>query len=173
MYRRLDDRTESRVVVVHRVGLTATIQVFHTIFLIIDICIYFVIFIFDQPALTSRCLLLGSPSSTSRNLFRTSMTSSTSFRLRRLRYVQKQAHKAWWCDSYLQIWNYESLTHWLTDWPTDRGRCNIWLFCASGIWEGIWHVHRLPPPPQQTHSCNVHRCWWPCPGHPENVGSYG
>ena len=116
MYRRLDDRTESRVVIVHRVGLTATIQVFHIIFLIIDICIYFVIFIFDQPALTSRCLSLGSPSSTSRSLFRTRMTSSTSFRLRRLRYVQKQAHKARICDSYLQIWNCHSLTHSLTHW---------------------------------------------------------
>ena len=31
---------------------------------------------------------------------------------------KKQARKAQRCDSYLQIWNYHPLTHWLTDWLT-------------------------------------------------------
>ena len=35
----------------------------------------------------------------------------------------KQARKARRRDSYLQIWNYESLTDWPTHPLTDKGRC--------------------------------------------------
>ena len=46
------------------------------------------------------------------------------------RYMKRKARR---CDSYLQIWNYESLTDWLTFWPTDRGRC----------WEMLSHIKKV------------------------------
>ena len=39
------------------------------------------------------------------------------------------------CNSYLQIWNYESLTHWLTDWLTHwHLRVCVWVGGGGGIY---------------------------------------
>ena len=63
--------------------------------------------------------------------------------------LSKQARKARRCDSYLQIWNNQSLTHSLTDWLTGVGarrcyRCQvswrIWLGSTLQVLDLLSHL---------------------------------